>query len=312
MNRPTELIPIDDIVVGDRLREDYGDIDGLANSIMEHGLFHPLTVDADSNLVAGERRLRALKQLGFLEVEVRRWNTLTELERRELELEENIRRKDLTEIERSRKVVEVADLAKSLDIQRTAESQHGSTVASGKNVTEFRATPARNSTRGRPPEPGSLRRQSDITGIPIKTIDESRTHAAIADKFPMIGAIHKTDAVKMERKLSVMKPEEREATEDKIRQNDVPTIAKLVDKEVPASGSPQDVAAYRAGRLWRSALQDIMKKMSSVKRTGGVAVVAANWSPSERREILERTDGMIAYLTEFRDDLKGLTRESQV
>ena len=60
---------IDSIKVGERWRE-VGDIEGLANSIKQNGLIQPIVVDADLNLVAGERRITACRQLGMEEIEV--------------------------------------------------------------------------------------------------------------------------------------------------------------------------------------------------------------------------------------------------
>ena len=57
-------IPIRDINIGDRVRRVLGDITGLAENIREHGLFHPIVLDKDYNLVAGLRRIRAYEQLG--------------------------------------------------------------------------------------------------------------------------------------------------------------------------------------------------------------------------------------------------------
>ena len=90
------LISIKDIKVGTRLRKDYGDIEGLAASIAQHGLLQPIVLDTDNNLIAGGRRLAAHVHLGRAEIEFNHVTSLGELERRELELEENLRRKDLT------------------------------------------------------------------------------------------------------------------------------------------------------------------------------------------------------------------------
>jgi N6-adenosine-specific RNA methylase IME4 len=62
---------IDDIIVGERHRRDLGDIDTLARSISDVGLLHPPVVRQDGLLIAGERRLAALRQLGHTEVPVR-------------------------------------------------------------------------------------------------------------------------------------------------------------------------------------------------------------------------------------------------
>jgi ParB/RepB/Spo0J family partition protein len=64
------LFKISDIVVGTRHRRDMGDIDGLAASIKELGLLQPIVVRPDGVLVAGERRLRAAKLLGWTEIPV--------------------------------------------------------------------------------------------------------------------------------------------------------------------------------------------------------------------------------------------------
>lgn len=73
-------VPIDDIVVGRRYRRDLGDIDALAASIKAVGLLHPPVVVPDRQayrLVAGERRLAALRQLGWAEVPVNVSNDIT-------------------------------------------------------------------------------------------------------------------------------------------------------------------------------------------------------------------------------------------
>src|SRR5215470_9639509 len=62
--------PINSIRVGTRHRRDLGDIDGLAVSIADVGMLHPIVITPDGMLVAGERRLIACKQLGWTEIAV--------------------------------------------------------------------------------------------------------------------------------------------------------------------------------------------------------------------------------------------------
>jgi N6-adenosine-specific RNA methylase IME4 len=63
--------PIDRIIVpSSRHRHDMGDINGLAASIDEIGLLHAVVIRPDGMLIAGERRLRAVRQLGWSEVPV--------------------------------------------------------------------------------------------------------------------------------------------------------------------------------------------------------------------------------------------------
>ena len=67
----TAARPISSILVGrHRLRRDMGEIESLAASIEDIGLLNPITVDRDGNLLAGERRLRAVKLLGWKTVPV--------------------------------------------------------------------------------------------------------------------------------------------------------------------------------------------------------------------------------------------------
>jgi ParB family chromosome partitioning protein len=79
------------------------DIDDLVESIREHGIVQPLIVTEGKNgyqLIAGERRLRAAKQLGLKKVPaiIRR---ASEQQKLELAIVENVQRKDLNPIERA-------------------------------------------------------------------------------------------------------------------------------------------------------------------------------------------------------------------
>jgi len=78
-------------------------MESLAKSIAEKGILQPLTVRKnDSNefeLIAGERRLRAAKKVGLLEVPVYIINISNESEMMELALIENIQRVDLNPME---------------------------------------------------------------------------------------------------------------------------------------------------------------------------------------------------------------------
>jgi ParB/RepB/Spo0J family partition protein len=100
----TELavVKLTDISTGERRRQDYGDMVELIHSIKSKGLIHPiyLSLNPGSNppylLVAGGRRLKAHKDLGYETIEAKiHFKVLNELEYRSLELEENIRRKEL-------------------------------------------------------------------------------------------------------------------------------------------------------------------------------------------------------------------------
>jgi N6-adenosine-specific RNA methylase IME4 len=58
-------VPIQDVIVGSRIRRDLGDIDELARIIAEVGLLHAIPIRSDGTLIAGSRRLAACKKLGW-------------------------------------------------------------------------------------------------------------------------------------------------------------------------------------------------------------------------------------------------------
>jgi ParB-like nuclease domain len=93
----SSLLPIDQIQVGQRHRQDMGDIAGLAASIKDVGLLHPVVVSTDHRLIAGARRLGALKHLGRTEAPVVIVSGLEDaLQRLQAERDENECRKKFT------------------------------------------------------------------------------------------------------------------------------------------------------------------------------------------------------------------------
>ena len=124
-------LPVDAITIPERRREDYGDIAGLAASIEKYGLLHPIVLDDEATLVAGGRRLEAVKSLGWDTVPVRAFGELTEAERHEIELEENLQRKDLTPYERSKTLVKLVETARQVLAETCSESEQVSKPTRG-------------------------------------------------------------------------------------------------------------------------------------------------------------------------------------
>lgn len=111
--REVHRVPIDAINVGTRFREELGDIDDLAASIRDKGLLQPIVLSRENLLIAGGRRLAAHQRLGLTHIDVLYRDEVDELLARELELEENIRRKELEWHERSRLVAEIDRIKKA-------------------------------------------------------------------------------------------------------------------------------------------------------------------------------------------------------
>lgn len=93
-----EVVSIADIIIDreNRQRRELTGIEELAESIRKNGLINPIVVTQDLVLVAGERRLTAHKHLGFDQITVQYVEDLSDEELQIIELEENIRRVDLS------------------------------------------------------------------------------------------------------------------------------------------------------------------------------------------------------------------------
>ena len=94
------LINIGKVTVGKRIRKDYGDILSLADDIQDRGLINPPVVTPDYELIAGERRLRALKKLDYKQIEVRVMSVEDYEHQLKIEISENEERKEFTYSER--------------------------------------------------------------------------------------------------------------------------------------------------------------------------------------------------------------------
>jgi ParB family chromosome partitioning protein len=121
----SDIVKIADVYVKDRIRKDLGDIDSLCNSIREYGIIQPIVLTTDNNenyrgttLVAGGRRLTAVKRLGWTELVHARdfiWRgEENDFQRRSVELEENLRRKELSWQEQLTAKQELMDLMQTI------------------------------------------------------------------------------------------------------------------------------------------------------------------------------------------------------
>lgn len=92
---------------------DPGQLEDLMNSIKEHGILQPLVVtergDGKYELIAGERRLRASRNLGLATVPVL-VRSANQQQKLELALIENIQRADLNVVEEARAYQAMIDL----------------------------------------------------------------------------------------------------------------------------------------------------------------------------------------------------------
>lgn len=90
-------VPLSSITISpDRQRKELAGIEELGASIARNGLINPILVTEDLVLVAGERRLTACRALGWTAIPVHFTSDLSPHELEILELEENVKRVDLS------------------------------------------------------------------------------------------------------------------------------------------------------------------------------------------------------------------------
>lgn len=124
------LVDIDKIIVGDRIRRDFGDIQELADDIQENGLINPPVVNKEYALLAGERRLRACRLLGWPQIEVRMMDTRDAEHELNIEISENDVRKGFTKSER------VDYIRRLLRIEQAKAKERQASGTSVENSTE--------------------------------------------------------------------------------------------------------------------------------------------------------------------------------
>lgn len=288
-------VAVESIEVGQRRREDYGDVDSLSRSIEQYGLLHPIVVDDMNRLVAGGRRLDAVKRLGWTYVEVRSLGDLNDAERIEIELEENLRRKDLTQFERSKTLIRLAEQATEIQRQEPARNPRG-----------FLPTMGEKAKIGRPTKPDSEERVSQRIGVPRQTISRARQHVASVDRYPELAPIPQVDAVKIARKLDEMPLSEREQTREAVKRHEPDTLARLTDRPpLPVGPTPHQMAANDPGHKFTKDFHELVVRLNAMRDAGGVPVAVRTWRAEVKAVLLADIVRVIDIATGWRRDLEG-------
>jgi len=158
---------ISEIQIGTRHRKNLGDIDALAASISAVGLLHPIVVNTSHELIAGERRYRAVKQLGWKEVDVTVCASLDDVQKAlQAERDENACRLDFAPSE-------AVAMAKTLEpFERKAAS-------------ERRATSNAERENFSPSDKGKSRdRVAEAVGLSAPTLAKAKAIVEAAEAHP--------------------------------------------------------------------------------------------------------------------------------
>ena len=90
------LVQLSEIKIKTRIRKNLGELQPLMESLRTYGLMNPVVVNSRLELIAGHRRLEAARRLGWEHIEATVLEKTGELPMLELEIEENVQRRDFS------------------------------------------------------------------------------------------------------------------------------------------------------------------------------------------------------------------------
>lgn len=295
------LLNIDKVKMGKRIRMEYGEMQELADSIQEYGLLHPIVIDSQYNLIAGGRRLLACSRIGMKEIEVKVLGDLTDHELRVLELEENIKRKDLTELEKSKTIFELSVLKRKeleekalQEIERLEkEDQERKDREKDKHEQENESGvfDGIRQKGGRPQKAASMEKIAQELNLPRMTLIDAQKHVEAVTKYPELENVPKYTAI------------------EQAKQNNDPRVLDLaLQRKKREEGTPQ---AKEPGNPDYNEYIDFCAKVA--KNFNKVIYSAAMLETDDQhlnalRELIDRPDMIQEYIAMISEAVPRLLR----
>lgn len=232
------LCPIAEIVVGERVRKQFSDIGSLADSIEKIGLLQAIGIRPDKTLVCGERRLRAVKFLGWENVPVRICEGLEdELSLLEAERDENTCRQPLlpTEALDLQEKLRPKYKAVAADAKKEGNKAGGETAGKGRPADRY----GRTSTKPKPKRDDSKRaahQAAKPTGYSADTLKKVAVVKEAAERDPkhfghLLEALQQPNC-KVDRIFKQVKEIEKQIADAKAAKVAAKAIAKTDDNGV--------------------------------------------------------------------------------
>ncbi len=89
-------VKIEDVIIKKRIRKNLGDIQPLMDSMSRFGQLNSIVLNSKMQLIAGNRRLEAASRLGWKYINAIIVDVHNKADLLEMEIEENVQRKDFT------------------------------------------------------------------------------------------------------------------------------------------------------------------------------------------------------------------------
>ena len=237
---PLEIVelPIEKVIVINRFRKVFVDIDKLAVSIEKQGLINPIIIDENLELIAGERRYKAHQHLGKATIKCIIKIGLSNVQKKEMELSENVDRNNFTYIEEC--------LAIKL-IHELRQEQYGT------------------ATKGHQSGGWTLANTADSLGKSVGSVTMDKQLAGYFEIYPQLTKeINKSSAHKLLKKLLLNEIEQKRADAaikkglsrpDLINGNCIEEMSKIPSGSIdlivtdPPYGIDLDKTDYWSGRV---------------------------------------------------------------
>ena len=161
---------ISQIIIGERVRKDMGDLQEMAESIKRNGLILPVAVRRDRLLIDGERRIRAATLLGWKEIRAVVGNPEDFLS---AENDANSMRKDWTPMEK----LSMGEQIEEAHRKKIEAQKHVLAVAAGRKSGEKRTGKATARSNEPPVEPAGESGAAAAQGLGMSKTTYYRTKA---------------------------------------------------------------------------------------------------------------------------------------
>lgn len=293
-------VRISSIKIGTRNRKDKGDLQGLADSIKEVGLLQPIGVTRDKQLVFGERRLLAMRDiLGRKEIPA----VIVDLESIvKGEYAENEIRKDFTLSERDsiRRAIDTEEKEKAKERQR----EHGRTAPGKKSLPQKSAGVKESRT-------ASAKRvglgSHDTASKVAKVVDKGTPELVAAMDA---GALSVNAAAKLAELPNAQQTKAAEAArrgEKKAVNQAVKQAEQQAKPEWARGPSPKEVARTDPERRWHKLMHDIYMVMNSIRDIGGMTNLTKSWAEDARDDYANELREIIARFQEWVKELESIS-----
>lgn len=180
-----EIVKLKDIKVPDRYRKDYGDMKEFVENIKDKGILQPISLNADMKLAAGGRRYAGAAMAELDEIPAIIHESKEELDRLEIELFENIHRKDMTWHEEA----ELTEAINTLHINKHGKKWSGRKTAEvvGKSIGMVSENLTLAKAAKELPELKNCKTRKDALKVIKKTIQNAEVKRAVEEQKEKLG-----------------------------------------------------------------------------------------------------------------------------